>query len=134
MADALGTGSLLVVAGAGFGKTTAIEAAVQPSRLTSAWVPCSEGEDAGTLMARILAALRRAMPGMVDVLGERLVVPGQRVDPTASPRRSPTRWPSCSSSRWRSSSATPSTSGRCPRRAPSWPSCSPRAARSASPV
>jgi ATP/maltotriose-dependent transcriptional regulator MalT len=81
MADALGAGSLLVVAGAGFGKTTAIEAAVQSSGLTGAWVRCAEGEDAGTLMARILGALRRAMPGAVDVLGERLVMPGQRVDP-----------------------------------------------------
>ncbi len=81
MADALGAGSLLVVAGAGFGKTTAIEAAVQSSGLTSAWVRCAEGEDAGTLMARMLGALRRAMPGAVDVLGERLVMPGQRVDP-----------------------------------------------------
>ena len=34
-------------------------------------------------MTRILAALERAMPGAVDVLGERLVVPGERVDPRA---------------------------------------------------
>jgi ATP/maltotriose-dependent transcriptional regulator MalT len=83
IADALGGGSLLVVAGAGFGKTTAIEAAVQRSGLTAAWVRCAEGDNDGTLMARVLGALRRAMPGAVDVLGERLVVPGQRVDPRA---------------------------------------------------
>ena len=79
----MGRASLLVVAGAGFGKTTALEAAVQRSGLTGAWVRCAEGDDAGTLMTRILAALERAMPGAVDVLGERLVVPGQRVDPRA---------------------------------------------------
>jgi LuxR family maltose regulon positive regulatory protein len=83
LADALGRASLLVVAGAGFGKTTALEAAVQRSGLTGAWVRCAEGDDAGTLMTRILAALERAMPGAVDVLGEGLVVPGQRVDPRA---------------------------------------------------
>ncbi len=83
LADAMGRASLLVVAGAGFGKTTALEAAVQRSGLTGAWVRCAEGDDAGTLMTRILAALERAMPGAVDVLGERLVVPGQRVDPRA---------------------------------------------------
>ena len=83
LADALGRASLLVVAGAGFGKTTALEAAVQRSGLTGAWVRCAEGDDAGTLMTRILAALEHAMPGAVDVLGERLVMPGQRVDPRA---------------------------------------------------
>ena len=80
---ALGQASVLVVAGAGFGKTTALEAAVQRSGLTGAWVRCAEGEDAGTLVTRILGALERAMPGAVDVLGERLVIPGQRVDPRA---------------------------------------------------
>jgi ATP/maltotriose-dependent transcriptional regulator MalT len=80
MADALGAGSLLVVAGAGFGKTTAIEAAVQRSGLTSAWVRCSEGDDAGTLMARILGALRRAMPGAQAQRGDhRRALLGQRV-------------------------------------------------------
>jgi ATP/maltotriose-dependent transcriptional regulator MalT len=83
LAGAIRGGSLLVVAGAGFGKTTAIEAAIQRSGLVGAWVRCGEGDDDGTLMARILAALRRAMPGAVDVLGERLVMPGQRVDPSA---------------------------------------------------
>ena len=83
LADALGRASLLVVAGAGFGKTTALEAAVQRSGLTGAWVRCAEGDDAGTLMTRILAAVEHAMPGAVDVLGERLVMPGQRVDPRA---------------------------------------------------
>jgi ATP/maltotriose-dependent transcriptional regulator MalT len=65
---------VLVVAGAGFGKTTALQAAVERSGLTGAWVRCAEGDDAGTLIARILGALRRAMPGAVDVLGERLVM------------------------------------------------------------
>ena len=58
LADALGRASLL--AGGrrrASGKTTALEAAVQRSGLTGAWVRCAEGDDAGTLMTRILAAL-----------------------------------------------------------------------------
>ena len=83
LADALGRSSVLMVAGAGFGKTTALEAALHRGGLTGAWVRCAEADDAGTLITRILAALGHAMPGAVDVLGERLVMPGQRVDPRA---------------------------------------------------
>ena len=60
LADAMGRAAVLVVAGAGFGKTTALEAAVQRSGLTGAWVRCAEGDDPGTLMTRILGAMGRA--------------------------------------------------------------------------
>src|SRR5215207_5576389 len=83
LADALARGSLLVIADAGYGKTMALQGVLERSGLTSAWVRCAEGDDAGALMDRVMGALRRAVPGAIDVFEERLLMPGARVEPGA---------------------------------------------------
>src|SRR5262245_20300621 len=83
LAVALQKGSALIVADAGYGKTMALQGALAHSRLTNVWVRCGESDDAGALMARILAALRRALPGAIDVFEERLLMPGGRIEPDA---------------------------------------------------
>ena len=79
--DALDHGALLVVADAGFGKTMALQEALDRRRQT-AWVACTEAHrDAGRLVLAALEALRHAVPGAVDVLGERLMAGAGTVDP-----------------------------------------------------
>ena len=84
--EALEWGSLLVVADAGFGKTLALEEALAGWR-TAAWVSCSEADrDPGRLVVSVLAALRRAVPGAVDVVAERLTAGAGTVDPLLAAR------------------------------------------------
>ena len=84
--DALEGGSLLVVADAGFGKTLALEEALDGWR-TAAWVACSEADrEPGHLTVSVLTALRRALPGAVDVLAERLTVGAGTVEPVLAAR------------------------------------------------
>src|SRR3954462_6775488 len=72
LGDALRSGSVLLVAGAGFGKTTLLEQAVI-GKARVAWVSCTDAERAaGTLFTRIAEALARAAPGTTDALAERL--------------------------------------------------------------
>src|SRR4051794_11234012 len=80
--DALDSGSLVVVAPAGYGKTTALAEAVAGSGTTVAWLSCSRTDrDAGRLLLHLVGSLRRAVPGAADVLAERLDVATERVDP-----------------------------------------------------
>jgi ATP/maltotriose-dependent transcriptional regulator MalT/DNA-binding SARP family transcriptional activator len=83
LAIALQTGSLLIVADAGYGKTMALQGALERTKLTAAWVRCTESDDAGALMDRVMGALRRALPGAIDVFEERLLMPGGRIEPEA---------------------------------------------------
>ena len=84
--DALERGSVLVVADAGFGKTLALEDALEGWR-TAVWVACSVADrEPGHLIVSILAAMRRALPGAVDVLTERLTVGVGAVDPLLAAR------------------------------------------------
>jgi ATP/maltotriose-dependent transcriptional regulator MalT/DNA-binding SARP family transcriptional activator len=79
--DALERGSLLVVADAGFGKTLALEGALMDWP-TVAWIACRRVDrDPGRLMVSMMAALRRAMPGAVDVQVDRLMAGAGMVDP-----------------------------------------------------
>ncbi len=80
MAEALERGALVVVAPAGYGKTTALAEAVSGGNV--AWVSCSRADrDAGRLLVHLVGAVRRAVPGATDVLGERLDVATEPVDP-----------------------------------------------------
>src|SRR4051795_7019666 len=77
---ALQEGSVILVADAGFGKTAAVEQAVDG--MGTAWVRCADaGGDAGRLLALLVGALRVALPGSADVIAERLTAAREPVDP-----------------------------------------------------
>jgi ATP/maltotriose-dependent transcriptional regulator MalT/DNA-binding SARP family transcriptional activator len=70
---ALDRGAVLLVAGAGFGKTMALEQALATRGEAAAWVRCGEAErDAGQLLARLVRALGESVPGATEVLAEQL--------------------------------------------------------------
>src|SRR6476620_3594235 len=78
----LEAGSVLVVADAGFGKTSALEQALARGELDAAWVRCGDaGGDAGRLVGLVVDAVRAAVPGAADVLAERLAATREPVDP-----------------------------------------------------
>jgi LuxR family maltose regulon positive regulatory protein len=77
---ALQDGSVILVADAGFGKTAALEQALDDT--TAAWVHCGDaGGDPGRLLALMIGALRTALPGSADVIAERLLAAREPVDP-----------------------------------------------------
>jgi DNA-binding SARP family transcriptional activator len=72
---------LLVIAPAGYGKTTALTEAVDLFAGNVAWFSCVDSDrEAGRLLVHLVGAVRRAVPGAADVLGERLDGATQRVD------------------------------------------------------
>ncbi|HEX3974790.1 MAG TPA: BTAD domain-containing putative transcriptional regulator [Solirubrobacteraceae bacterium] len=85
IADALGAGSVLLIADAGFGKTTALRQALQRGGLRAAWVRCGDaGGDPGRLLGLIVEALRMTLPGAADALAERLAAAREPIDPEAA--------------------------------------------------
>jgi DNA-binding SARP family transcriptional activator/tetratricopeptide (TPR) repeat protein len=68
LALALGAGDALVVAGAGFGKTTAVEEALGGRSWRVAWIGCGFDDDADRLLLRLVDALRRALPEVSSAL------------------------------------------------------------------
>lgn len=87
LARALDEGHLLLVAGAGFGKTMALEDALALRGGAAAWVRCSElDRDPGRLLADLVATLARAAPGAADVLGERLASAPLQIDSAVASR------------------------------------------------
>src|SRR5215208_3115817 len=80
--SALDVGSLLLIADAGFGKTTALRDALDHGGHQAAWVRCGDaGGDAGRLLALIIEAMGATLPGAVDVLAERITAAPETVDP-----------------------------------------------------
>ena len=81
MRRALDQGCLLVVAPAGYGKTLAIQGAVEELGGAVAWHACRDRDgDGGRLVVSILEAVRRTVPGAADVLLDQLGVAGEAVD------------------------------------------------------
>ena len=81
---ALDAGSLLLVAGAGSGKTSALEEALAGRRALAAWTRCAPADsDAGRLLRRVVQAISETAPGAVDLLAERLALAQERVDARA---------------------------------------------------
>lgn len=71
----------MLIAGAGYGKTLAIEAATEGAFGNAVWIRCGPLDaDAGRLLRRTVEGLRDAAPGAVDVFAERLASAGQAVD------------------------------------------------------
>jgi ATP/maltotriose-dependent transcriptional regulator MalT/DNA-binding SARP family transcriptional activator len=87
LARALDEGHLLLVAGAGFGKTMALEDALAERGGASAWVRCAElDRDPGRLLVDLVQALASAAPGAADVLGERLATAPLQIDAALASR------------------------------------------------
>ena len=81
LATALDGGALLLVAPAGFGKTTALEEALHLRGGATAWVRCSEADrDPGLLLGHVVDALRSAAPGAADALADGLVGGTEQID------------------------------------------------------
>src|SRR4051794_41728780 len=73
LAAALDAGSVLLVAGAGYGKTTALEEALELAGRRSVWVGCRDaGGEAGRLLVAALEGLRTTVPGLAGVFDEHL--------------------------------------------------------------
>jgi DNA-binding SARP family transcriptional activator len=82
--QALDGGSLLLVAGAGCGKTAALEESLAIRDARSAWLRCTAADaDAGRLLRRLVQAVSEAAPGAVDLLAERLAGAQERIDARA---------------------------------------------------
>jgi DNA-binding SARP family transcriptional activator len=81
IADGLEAGSVTLVAGAGFGKTMALEEAVELAGRKSIWVACGDARgDSGRLLTNAVQGLRTAVPGLVDVFGDALAGSLQQLD------------------------------------------------------
>ena len=79
---ALDAGSLLLIADAGFGKTTALQQGLERGGFGAAWIRCANaGGDAGRLVGLIVEAVCTALPGAADALAERLSTTREPVDP-----------------------------------------------------
>src|SRR5262245_1387766 len=87
LASLLETGHLLLVAGAGWGKTTALEQCLEQRGGVTVWVRCSEFDrDPGRLLADLVEALERGVPGAADVLADRLASATGPVDQARAAR------------------------------------------------
>jgi len=81
LSDAFDVGSVVLVAGPGYGKTLALEGALRLDERRSLWISCgaSRGEAARILMA-VIEGLRTVVPGVADVVGDRLAAGAEAVD------------------------------------------------------
>ena len=84
--ESLDVGSLLITAGAGFGKTTLLRHAIADGEPPAAWLACTPAErEPGALLLRVIGALRDAAPGVAAAFTERLATaPGGQIDPHAA--------------------------------------------------
>ena len=83
--DALDAGSLIITAGAGSGKTTALEQALEGR--VAAWLNCTPGERVpGALLMRVTQAIAEAVPGASDALAEQMAMGLEPVDTEAATR------------------------------------------------
>ena len=82
LATALDRGVLVVTADAGFGKTIAVQQALERRASSAAWVSVADsGGDPGRLFLLILDAIERVEPGSVAALRERLAGPAAALTP-----------------------------------------------------
>lgn len=88
LAAALDEGAPLLVAPAGFGKTVALQTALELRAGAVAWLACLDTDgDPGLLLTSLVAALMIASPGLADAFGDRLAAATEPVDPAAAVRR-----------------------------------------------
>ena len=83
--EGLDTGSVLLVAGPGYGKSTAIEEALELDGRRSVWLSCGEAvREPARLLSELVERARAAVPGLGDVVGDALNTPLERLDVTAA--------------------------------------------------
>jgi ATP/maltotriose-dependent transcriptional regulator MalT/DNA-binding SARP family transcriptional activator len=81
LADAFDAGSVLLVAGPGYGKTMALEEALEFSGRRALWIPCGDaGHEGARLLMNVVEGLRTVVPGLADVVGDRLAAGREPVD------------------------------------------------------
>ena len=81
LTDGLDVGAVLLVAGAGYGKSMALEEAIDLAGRRAIWVWCGDsGGDAGRLFASVVKGLRAVVPGLADVMGDALGTAPEPVD------------------------------------------------------
>ena len=81
IAESLNGGSVLLVAGAGYGKTTALEEAETLTEAAWSWIAVDEADtEPSRLLSRVIAALRDAAPGVADVIGDALAGSPEPID------------------------------------------------------
>ncbi len=79
--DGLDSGSVLLIAGAGYGKTMALEEAIEAAGRRAIWVSCRDSAaDGGRLFTSVVSGLRAAVPGLADVMGDALGVAPEPID------------------------------------------------------
>ena len=72
---------MILVAGPGYGKTMALDEALEARGLRAVWVPCGHaGVDPGRLLMTIVEGISAVVPGAADVIGERLATGAEPVD------------------------------------------------------
>jgi DNA-binding SARP family transcriptional activator/tetratricopeptide (TPR) repeat protein len=77
----LDTGCLILTAGAGCGKTTAIEQALADADWPVAWVTCSAAaRSPGLFVTRIVSCIATAVPGSADAVAEAISAVPERID------------------------------------------------------
>src|SRR3954452_17732589 len=75
----------MLVAGPGYGKTMALDEALQAGSLRAVWVACGQaGADAGRLLMAIVEGIAVVAPGAADVVAERLRAGAEPVDVRAA--------------------------------------------------
>src|SRR6476619_5102598 len=85
IADGLDTGHVLLVAGAGYGKTVALEEAIELGGYRAVWVACEESAgEAGRLLLAVVNGLRVFVPRLADAVGDRLALGAEPVDAAAA--------------------------------------------------
>ncbi len=73
IAAALRTGSVVLTAGAGYGKTTALQEGIAAAGLEAAWLYARPGdEDAGRLLLHLIDVVDAAVPGPAAAVRERM--------------------------------------------------------------
>ena len=82
---ALDSGSIVLTAGAGCGKTIALEQALALRPAPSVWLRCRPTDrDPGTLLRRLVQLIAEVAPGAVDLLAERLAMAQEQVNARAA--------------------------------------------------
>ena len=71
----------MLVAGAGYGKTMALEEALGSGEPRAVWLSCAgRGQDHGLLLLGLIERIRAAVPGLADVVGDQLAALPEPVD------------------------------------------------------
>jgi ATP/maltotriose-dependent transcriptional regulator MalT/DNA-binding SARP family transcriptional activator len=85
IAGGLRTGHVLLVAGAGYGKTAALEEAIERHGAGAVWVGCAEcGDEPARLLQAVVDGLRTTVPGLADAVGDRHPLAAEPVDAAAA--------------------------------------------------